>query len=378
MTHQVQEYDVVIAGGGLAGRSLACFLSREPELTGARILVVDDAGDRYPHRSLIYWHDDALPLPLTPEATFTRLAVDAGPARRVLPLERHRLCLTSSRAVFRCLDDVIDANPDLTRLDGHVSRVRAHADAVDVALSDGRLVTASHCFDSTVPPTGITAPLLMSGEVRRVRTAQDSFDPSTATFIDFRSGERHPVHFHCVLPISAREAVVEVTRITPGKVPSPEFSFERATSDYLREVWGVSTFSVLSVERGSIPLGVRPGPPRGRHVRIGCPAGAVKATTGYGFTRILRQTQHIAAALASTGSPDTLRPSPRFDWYDRPLLGMWQHDPERAVPFMRAAFTSGDADLVLDFLDERTTFAQERVLLGSMPVRMLLQPRLWI
>ncbi|WP_298584981.1 lycopene cyclase family protein [uncultured Kocuria sp.] len=312
MPHQAQEYDVVIAGGGLAGRSLAYFLSREPELTGARILIIDDAEERYPHRSLIYWHDNALPLPLTPAATFTSLAVDAGPAQQVLPLKRHRLCLTSSRAVFRCLDEVIDANPHITRLDAQVSRVRAHADSVEVALSDGRLFTASHCFDSTVPLTGIKAPLLMSGEVRRVRTAHDAFDPSIATFIDFRSGEHHPVHFHCVLPISTREAVVEVTRIMPGKVPTPEFSFEQATSAYLREVWGVSKFSLVSVERGSIPLGIRPSSPRGSHVPIGCPSGAVKATTGYGFTRILRQTQHIASTLASTGSPDTPRPSPRF------------------------------------------------------------------
>ena len=366
MTHPAREYDVVIAGGGLAGRSLAFFLSREPGLSGARILIIDDAGDRYPHRSLIYWHDGALPLPLTPAATFTNLAVDAGPAQRVLPLERHRLCLTSSRDVFRCLDDVIDANPQISRLDARVSRVRAHADSVDVALSDSRLVTASHCFDSTLPPTGITAPLLMSGEVHRVRTAHDSFDPSTATFIDFRSGEHHPVHFHCVLPLSAREAVVEVTRIMPGRTPTPEFTFEQATSDYLRKVWGVNEFSSLSVERGSIPLGIRPRSPRGRHVHTGCPAGAVKATTGYGFTRILRQTQHLASTLASTGSPDAPRPSPRFRWYDRPLLKMWEHDPEHAVHFMRAAFTSGDADLVLDFLDERTTFAQERGLLGGL------------
>lgn len=378
MTHQAQEHDVIIAGGGLAGRSLAYFLSREPGLTRARILLIDDAGDRYLHRSLIYWHDHALPLPLTPAATFTSLAVDAGPAQRVLPLERHRLCLTSSQAVFRCLDAVIDANPHITRLEAHVSRVRAHADSVEVALSDGRLFTASHCFDSTLPPTGINAPLLMSGEVRRVRTAHDSFDPSIATFIDFRSGEHHPVHFHCVLPLSTREAVVEVTRIMPGRGPRREFSFEQATSAYLHRVWGVNRFSLLSIERGSIPLGIRPRPSRGRHVRVGTPAGAVKATTGYGFTRILRQTQHIASTLASTGSPDSARPSPRFGWYDKPVLKMWKRDPERAVQFMKAAFTSGDADLVLDFLDERTTLAQERVLLGSMPVAMLLRPRLWI
>ncbi|MGQ1840182.1 lycopene cyclase family protein [Kocuria turfanensis] len=378
MTHRAQGYDVIIAGGGLAGRSLAYFLSREPDLAGARILIIDDAGDRYPHRSLIYWHDNALPLPLSPAATFTSLAVDAGPAQRVLPLTRHRLCLTSSRPVFRCLDDVIDANPHITRLDGHVSRVRAHADSVEVVLSDGRLFTASHCFDSTVPPGGIKAPLLMSGEVRRVRTTHDVFDPSIATFIDFRSGEHNPVHFHCVLPVTAREAVVEVTRITRGQVPSPEFSFEQATSAYLRQVWGVNEFSSVSVERGSIPLGVRPGSARGRHVRIGSPSGAVKATTGYGFTRVLRQAQHIASTLASTGSPHTPRPSPRFRWYDRPVLKMWEHDPDHAVQFMRSAFASGDADLVLDFLDERTSFAQERSLFTAMPVTTLLQPRLWI
>lgn len=231
-------------------------------------------------------------------------------------------------------------------------------------------------------PTASTAPCPPPGSRHRcscrVRTAHASFDPSVATFIEFQSGEHDPVHFHCVLPISVREAVVEITRIVPGKVSNSEFSFEQAMSDYLRKVWGVSEFSLLSVERGSIPLGIRPSSSRGRHVRIGCPAGAVKATTGYGFTRILRQTQHIASTLASTGSPDAPRPSPRFRWYDRPVLKMWEHDPEHAVQFMKAAFTSGDADLVLDFLDERTTFAQERGLLGSMPVTMLLQPRLWI
>ncbi|MEC5199632.1 lycopene beta-cyclase [Arthrobacter sp. PL16] len=378
MTHRAQEYDVIIAGGGLAGRSLACFLSREPALTGTRILIIDDAGDHYAHRSLIYWHDKALPLPLVPVATFTSLAVDAGSAQRVLPLTRHRLCLTSSRTVFRCLDDVIDANPHVTRLDAQISRVRAHRGSVEVALSDGRLLKASYCFDSTVPPPGIKAPLLMSGEVRRIRTPHESFDPSIATFIDFRSGNHNPVHFHCVLPVSDREAFIEVTRIMPGRRPGPEFPFEQATSAYLREVWGVSEFSTLSVERGCIPLGIRSSPSRGRHVRIGTPSGAVKATTGYGFTRILRQTQHIASSLATTGSADVPRPSPRFRWYDKPVLRMWKHDPEQAVQFMKAAFTSGDADLVLDFLDERTTFAEEQRLLGSMPVTMLLQPRLWI
>jgi len=53
-------------------------------------------------------------------------------------------------------------------------------------------------------------------------------------------------------------------------------------------------------------------------------------------------------------------------------------DQASAVRFMRAAFSPLDADLILDFLDERTTLLQERELLGSMPVRMLMQPRLWL
>jgi lycopene beta-cyclase len=113
-------------------------------------------------------------------------------------------------------------------------------------------------------------------------------------------------------------------------------------------------------------------------VLIGTPSGVVKATTGYGFTRILRQTEHIASSLASTGSPAALQPSRQFHWYDKPVLKMWKRNPQDAVLFMKAAFSAGDADLVLDFLDERTTLEQERGLLGAMPVTLLLHPRLWV
>lgn len=378
MANQGQKYEIIIAGGGLAGRSLAYFLSREPQLTGARILLIDGARNQYPHRSLIYWHNEDFPLPLISAATFASLAVDAEPAPRVLPLERHRLCLTSSRTVFHCLDDVIDANDRITRLDADISRIRSHKESVEVTLSDGRRFAAPYCFDSTFYPLGIKAPLLMSGEIRRVRTPHPSFDPSVATFLDFRSGEKAPVHFHCVLPVSTREVFLEVTRITPEGHDDSEFSFEEATATYLREVWGVNDFSLLSLARGRIPLGIRSRSRHGRHVLIGTPSGAVKATTGYGFTRILRQTEHIASSLASTGSPDALQPSRRFRWYDKPVLKMWKHNPQDAVLFMKAAFSAGDADLVLDFLDERTTLEQERGLLGTMPVTLLLHPRLWV
>ncbi|MDQ0735079.1 lycopene cyclase family protein [Arthrobacter agilis] len=378
MADPVQTYDVIIAGGGIAGRSLAYFLSRKPQLAGTRILLIDGARNQYEHRSLIYWHDGDFPLPLAPAATFKSIAVDAEPARRVLPLKHHSLCLTSSRTVFRCLDKVIDANSHITRLDANISRVRSHKDFVEVTLSDGQPFRAPYCFDSTFYPLGVKAPLLMSGEIRRIRTPQPSFDPSVATFIDFRSGEKTPVHFHCVLPISAREAFVEVTRILPNGHIDPGFSFEEATSAYLGEVWGVTEFSLLSLERGFIPLGIHPPAPHRRHMYIGTPSGVIKATTGYGLTRILRQTESIAASLASTGSPDAPRPSRRFHWYDKPVLRMWKHSPQDAVSFMKAAFAAGDADLVLDFLDEQTTLEQERGLLGSMPVTLLLHPRLWI
>ncbi len=371
------DYKVVIAGGGLAGRSLAYFLSQETTLTGMRILVVDDAED-IQHRSIIYWHDEELPIPLTPTATYRNIAVGTEKGHRVLPLNRHKLCLTSSQQIFASLDNVIDSNPRITRLDARISRIRAQRDDVEVTLSDGRSFRTAYCFDSTSPPPASRAPLIMSGEIRQVQTPRDVFDPSVATFMDFRSRDHQPVHFHCVLPLSPGHALVEVTRITPDIDSLEGWSFEDATTAYLRTAWGVTDFSTTSIQRGIIPLGLPSPAPDGRHLYIGAAAGAVKATTGYGFTRILQQTRHLASSLAATGNPIPFRPPPRFRWYDKPVLNMWKHDPGLAGRFMRSAFTAQDADLILDFLDERTTPLQERAFLGSMPVGGLLHPRLWL
>ncbi|MBG6226057.1 hypothetical protein IWX63_002643 [Arthrobacter sp. CAN_A2] len=378
MSPEPADFDIILAGGGLAGRSLAYFLGKQPGLDDARILLVDDSR-RYHHRSIVYWYDGVLPLPLTPAASYTTLAVDTTAGLRTLSLDRHTLSLTSSQRIFHCLDQVIDADPRITRLDAHTARIRAHGDRVSVVLTDGRSFTAAHCFDSTAPPSGATPPLLMTGEIRRVRTAQESFDPSVATFMDFGPGAgEHPVRFHCLLPVSTREAFVETTRITRGDAPAMGWPFEAAAADYLRRTCGVSDFSTITVQRGAIPLGLHRPSSRGRHLYVGTASGIIKATTGYGFTRILHQAERVASSLAATGSPRSPRSSRRFHFYDKPVLRMWLHDPDSAVRFMRAAFASLDADLILDFLDERTTPLQERELLGSMPVRMLLRPRLWL
>ena len=76
---------MILAGGGLAGRSLAYFLSSHPGLGDVRILLVDDSR-HYQHRSIVYWYDGALPLPLTPSASCTTLAVDTLGGLRTLSL----------------------------------------------------------------------------------------------------------------------------------------------------------------------------------------------------------------------------------------------------------------------------------------------------
>lgn len=377
MRREPVDFDLILAGGGLAGRSLAYFLSRHPGVGEARILLIDDSR-HYQHRSIVYWYDGVLPLRLTPSASYTTLAVDTGAGLRTTSLHRHTLSVTSSQRIFECLDGVIDADPRITRLDGRTARIDAQQDRVSVVLADGRSFTAGHCCDSTAPPSRVAPPLVMTGEIRHVRTTRASFDPSVATFMDFRPGDgEQPDRFHCLLPVSSREALLETGRITPGDAPALARPSDAAAAEYLRRACGVADFSTLTVQRGVIPLGLRRPSSKGRHLYVGAASGIVKATTGYGFTRILHQAERIASSFAAGGSPRSPEASRRFRYYDKPVLGLWLHDPDAAVRFMRAAFASVDADLVLDFLDERTTPLQERTLLGSMPVGMLLRPRFW-
>ena len=116
-----------------------------------------------------------------------------------------------------------------------------------------------------------------------------------------------------------------------------------------------------------VPLHTRPARrASGRVLRIGAQAGLVKASTGYGYQRIQRDSAAIAASLARDGHPFA-RPVPRrrYRLLDAVLLDVLRHEPVQLERAFARLFLDQPAARMLRFLDEDTGPGDELRLIAA-------------
>jgi lycopene beta-cyclase len=196
------------------------------------------------------------------------------------------------------------------------------------------------------------------------------FDPLVPILFDFRVAPAGDAHFVYVLPVDSGRALVELTAFVPRRSVPPSSMDRRAgIAAYLRDVVGCDSYRVLRTESAVIPLRSRPVVRRGRRVlAIGARGGLVKASTGYAYQRIQRDSAGIAASLVRHGHPFGAPPSRhRHRLLDAVLLEVLDRDPPRLEQVFARLFAANPVDRVLRFLDEETTVRDELRLIASLP-----------
>ncbi|HSK27994.1 MAG TPA: lycopene cyclase family protein [Jiangellales bacterium] len=354
--------DAVIAGGGASGLSLACGLVAAG--WGDReVVVVDDGSHHIDRRSWAWWSAGAAPEGPEAVSSWSRLHVHADGRDLPVRLGEYRYRLVRGTDLRRQAERTLAGAPRFRQQRGHVSAVRDAGDVAEVVV-DGRPVTARWAFDS-VSPRPADAAVWLSFHGLEVRTRRDAFDPATPTLMDFRTPQDGDVRFVYVLPHSARRALVELTRFgSRGRVDGVE-----ALDRYLRETRSTGPYEVVGEEMGELPLSLGDARRRdGRVVPIGNRGGMLKASTGYAFGRIQRDSRALASSLVRHGHPHDVAPArPRHRFLDAVLLEVLSRDPAAIEPAFARLFERNDGDTVLRFLDEDTSRAQELRLVSTLP-----------
>jgi Lycopene cyclase protein/Squalene/phytoene synthase len=133
--------------------------------------------------------------------------------------------------------------------------------------------------------------------------------------------------------------------------------------------WADRFAAALREESAVLPPRARPMRRRhGRVLDIGARGGLIKASTGYGYPRIQRDSAAIAASLRRYGHPFALpRPRRRHRLLDAVLLDVLDRDPGQIEQAFARLFTANPAERVLRFLDEQTGILDELWLVASLP-----------
>ena len=399
----MKTYDVVIAGGGAAGLSLACALA-EPRWAELRILVVDAQSKQGHDRTWCYWERGEGPW----DALLSRRweTMDFfGPGGKELPLDLRPYAYKMLRSgdFYAHADRVIAAAP-------HVDRWQTRVEAYEKASNGDVLLRLQQNSEG---PTTVQAPLVLAStplegwekEARQglwleqhfagyfLRTDEDLPRHDRGTLMDFRVEQvgGYPC-FVYVLPLEPRYALVEYTVFSPDAWTLE--AYRPHLEAYIHQTMGLKpgAYRVEEVEQGRIPMSTwdfgaawrRRYPELTGLVPVGVMGGLARPSTGYTFRNIQRHNQAILQSLAKALLPtgalapvaswrDRLnyRPAQRFGWYDQALLRVLVEQRYPGANLFERLFASNSTPDLLAFLDGESRFTAEIGIMNSTPRRIM-------
>ena len=371
----MRAYDFVIAGGGLAGLSLACHIVRSP-LCGASMLIVDRNAAAIMGRSWSYWTQQPTPFdPIVAHAwNALHIAGPAGEKTLNLPGWRYELVRGADLATFARHELGLHAHVDFQQ--GSIERVEDGAQGAHVFV-DGDPIAAGWVFDSTHWPPPALRPagsVAMYFKAWTVQTHKPAFNPRAVTFLDSRTVQQADLRFFYVLPFSEREALVAYVAYSRQRPLAS--AADAALQTYLHTTLGIAEDDVQAEETSCLPIittqhSRRLGPHR---LAIGARAGLIKPTTGFAFRRIQQDSAAIVRSLLTTRKPWNIPAvSRRHRLYDALLMYVLEHRGAEIRGVFEALFARNPIETVLRFLDETTAANEELGIISTLPTRPFLK-----
>jgi lycopene beta-cyclase len=200
-----------------------------------------------------------------------------------------------------------------------------------------------------------------------IETGNDVFDPGKASLMDFRVHQQHGTTFAYVLPFSPRSALVEYTLFTPQLLEPEQYDLE--LRNYISQFLGLTSYTIKEQEFGVIPMtnekftNYRDGV-----FHIGTAGGQTKASSGYTFQFIQKQSDKIMEYLPSGAGLSILPDTPkRFRFYDNTLLHILYYNKLPGRDIFTRLFRKNKPQQVLKFLDNESTLREELGIISTLP-----------
>lgn len=199
-----------------------------------------------------------------------------------------------------------------------------------------------------------------------IETDKPSFKSSEATMMDFRVHQLHGTTFAYVLPFSETTALVEYTLFTKELLLKEQYDAE--LKEYISQYLGIGNYKVIEEEFGVIPMTNERFDFGSNGWQIGTAGGQTKASTGYTFQFIQKQSQQITDCLIGGKNlnflPGTAK---RFRFYDNTFLHILYHDKLPGRKIFTRLFKKNKPQQVLKFLDNESSLAEELKIISTLP-----------
>jgi lycopene beta-cyclase len=376
-------FDYIIAGGGMAGLSLAYRLVNSA-LSYKKILIIDLAPKTKNDRTWCFWEHSP------------------GPFEQIVCNQWNEVYFGNIKGELRPLDIRPYKYKMLRGIDFYEfvysqlakhSNVHCFYDSIeDISQTDlkvtvstkTKVFTASFVFDSATKLQLMAAiepsSLVNEGKGKLnlyqhfmgfvIETPQPSFDVNKPQLMNFGIAQHNECRFMYVLPLSNQRALVEFTVFSDATLTKDQYHIQ--LTEFISNNITKQHYEILEEEFGVIPMTNEPTTARigKRIIRIGTAGGATHPATGYTFANTQKQLHSIVNKLSNTGIPfqSTSFWYKRHAFYASILLYVLQNKKYAAAQFFDELYQKNSPAKIQKFLDSETNLFEEIKIMSSTPI----------
>lgn len=384
----LDDYDLVIIGGGCSGLSLAtaiCELAKTPEHV-PQTLIIEPRSYYTDDRSWCFWERKGGIHSKLIEKSWSAWEFSSNTLSH-----RHRsdkgwkYHYVPSIRFYDHAEKLLTQNPKMTLLvDSCVSDIFPVVSGIEVEIESQvtstyprkRKIAAQQIVDTRIPEgvdfSDATLKQVFFGfEVKTNKEHQ--FDDVALVMKDMRVDDKGFL-FDYVLPFGRDSLLIELTRFAVDYMP-PE-SLRDGALELVKRVCGNDDFKIIREESGVIPMGmqysVEPADTRWIHAGIG--VGAARPSTGYAFKRIQQWANHCAKGILLKGNVEQFSSnSALLTWMDNIFLRAIRENPSLAPMLFMSLARGVHPDSLLRFLTDIPSKRDLLAIIWSLPKLRLIQ-----
>ena len=364
------KYDYIIAGAGCAGYSLLYHLLQDPILSKKKILVLDANFNKGNDRTWCFWEDQAGPFESIVCKKWSNIEVLKGSMHRSLPTAPFEYKMIQGIDFYQYVSDFAKGFDNVEWVASKILSI----DSINASSArvnwEGSSANAEFVF-SSINGERIQSKLWQHFKGIVVEFDNPVFDDTVARLMDFNVPQMDATAFMYLLPLTDKKALVEYTLFSPTILASAEY--DHVLDAYMEEHYKGVAYQIQHSEIGAIPMTSKKlTSSDGAVVSIGTMGDAVKASTGYAFQFIQKQTQQIVSQLKLNQALNPDVHHTRHQFYDAVLLYILEHQKMAGDEIFARIFKKNTAATVFKFLSNTSSLLDDIKIMTSLPTQIFL------
>jgi len=358
-------YDYIICGAGAAGLSLAIKLC-ESEFIDKNILVIDKSKKDQNDRTWCFWEKGAGRFDTILKHKWPKILFANNDFSKEINIAPYTYKMMRGLDFYQFCMNKIEKSNHITFLNEDIATVQKGS-----VITQNNTYKAKYIFtsiiDFEVEQTSTNYVAQHFGGWY-IKTQVKQFDTEVATFMDFRNQEVQQCRFAYVLPFSDSEALVEIASFSNDLISDQVY--DEMLQKYISVQLGVEEYEIVEKEYGNIPMTVFEFEKYNQEglYYIGTAGGAVKASTGYAFDKIQKQTDVIISQMrAGKEINPTAGFHPKYRWMDRIFLNVLLKNRHPMDDVFGRIFKKVPAKDAFAFLAEHSSLAQDLKVIQASP-----------